>query len=218
MTDLKTKAEKMNDHFVGISNIQGPDDPIPEVEEYSDNMQILEDVEVMEDEVKSAIKNLKINSAPGPDGVTNLALTRTSTYMAPYLTKFFNRSLKESYIPSIWKRANVTPIHKGGPTSNVKNYRPISLLSCPSKLLERVVCDKLVKFLEEEKFFGDQQFGFRKGSSTNDQILELYHGMMRSLEDHKVTKMLYIDVSKAFDRVWRKALVHKLKKAGIRGN
>ena len=113
--------------------------------------------------------------------------------------------------------ANVTPIHKGGRTSCVKNYRPISLLPCPSKLLERLVFDKLVAFLEKNKVFGNQQFGFTKGCCTNDQILELYHCMLQSLENHKVTKMLYIDVSKAFERVWRKALIHKLKKVGIRG-
>ena len=113
--------------------------------------------------------------------------------------------------------ANVTPIHKGGTTSSVKNYRPISLLPCPSKLLERLVCDKLVEFLEKNKVFGNQQFRFKKGCCTNDQFLELYHCMLQSLENHKVTKMLYIDMSKAFDMVWRKALIHKLKKVGIGG-
>ena len=86
-----------------------------------------------------------------------------------------------------------------------------------SKLLERLICDKVVSFLEENEVFGDQQFGFRKGSSTTDQLLDLYNMMTRSLDEQKVTKMLYIDVSKAFDHVWRKALVYKLERAGIRG-
>ena len=107
--------------------------------------------------------------------------------------------------------------NKGGDTSNIKNFRPISLLSCPSKLLERLIYNRMVPFLEENHILGDQQFGFRKGRSTTDQLLELYDSMLQSLDKQQVKKILFVDVSKAFDRVWRKGLIHKLKKIGIRG-
>ena len=113
----------------------------------------------------------------------------------------FNRSLQEGYVPGEWKKACVTPLHKGGDPSNIKNYRPISLLSCPSKLFEKLVCSRLVNFLEREGHMGEQQFGFMKGSSIVDQIFELYHRMQTSLDAHHVTKILFVDVSKAFDRV-----------------
>ena len=218
VSDLATKADKFNEHFANISRIPGMDDPIPEETVYNENCPKLSEIKFTDEEVKNAMRGLKINSAPGTDLITNLALARTAETMSGCLRYLFNRSLSEGIMPDHWKQAHISPIHKGGDISNIQNYRPISLLLCPSKLLERLIYDRMVPFLEENGVFGDQQFGFRKGTGATDQLLELYNSMLQSLDNHEVKKMLFVDVSKAFDRVWRKGLAHKLQKAGIRGN
>ena len=218
ISNLEIKATKLNQHFVNISKISGIDDPIPEDLPDVDDQAILGDINFTQKEVPAAMKDLKSDSAPGPDLITNLALIRTADTMSDHLKYLFNRSIKEGLMPDHWKQAHVSPIHKGGDVGNIKNYRPISLLSCPSKLFERLVYNKMVPFLEENKIFGDQQFGFRKGVSTTDQLLEIYNSMLQTLDKQQVKKILFVDVSKAFDRVWRKGLLHKLKKVGIRGN
>ena len=197
ISDLEIKACKFNEHFANISRIPGIDDPIPEDMIYEEECPQLEDMVFKKEEVAMAMKQMKVDSAPGPDEITNLALSKTADTMSKYLTYLFNCSISEGNMPNHWKEAHVSPIHKGGDVGNINNYRPISLLSCPSKLLERLVCNKMVPFLEENKVFGDQQFGFRKNTSTTDQLLEIYDSMLQALDKQQVKKILFVDVSKA---------------------
>ena len=162
------------------------------------------------------IKNLKIGSATRYDGVSNIALRSTADAITPYLTRLFNMCMTCGKMPSSWKRANVTPIYKKGSPSTTANYRPISLLSCASKVLEHLVADRLKAYLESNNLF-TQQHGFRKGSSTIDQLLDVYQEITEGPDRRLVTKLLFLDVSKAFDRVWHKALIHKLQCLDISG-
>ena len=131
ISDLETKASKFNKHFANISRIPGMDDPIPENMEYADGVPQLDTIIFTQEEVTKAMKSLKVDSAPGPDQITNQALIKTADTMSDYLCYLFNRSVSEGVMPDHWKQAHVSPIHKGGDTSNIKNFRPISLLSCP---------------------------------------------------------------------------------------
>ena len=121
-------------------------------------------------------------------------------------------------MPKTWKKVNLTLIHKKNSLSDVQNYRPISLLSCLSKVLERLACDQLRKYLEDNNLITDAQYGFRRGSSTLDQLLDLYEKIMKNLDEKTVTKLLFLDVSKAFDKVWHRGLLYKLERIGIKNN
>ena len=153
---------------------------------------------------------------PSP-GISNYILKQCSENIAPFLTRFFTECLRKGKMPGCWKKALVTPIHKGGKFEDIANYRPISLLCCVPKILERVVCESLSDFLLENTIIGHQQFGFVKNSSTVDQLLDLYHTIVSSLDRHRMIKIVFLDVSKVFDQVWRKGLIHKLRWYGIRG-
>ena len=160
------------------------------------------------EDLTKAITSMRTDSASGFDGVGYHALKMTSTSIVPYLTKLMNTCIDAGFMPKSWKRANVSPIHKKGSISDKTNYRPISLLSCTSKLMERMISDQLRVYLEENSLLKPEQYGFRKGSSTLDQLLDIYDKMVTGLDDRMVTKLLFLDVSKAFDKVWHEGLLY----------
>ena len=101
------------------------------------------------EEVASIIQSLKVKSASGPYGISTQMLKACSTSISQYLSLLFNQSLSSSNVTTDWKLSNVIPVFKAGDPKLAENYRPISLLSVPSKLLERIVHNRLLKHLLE---------------------------------------------------------------------
>ena len=128
-------------------------------------------------------------------------LRNTWHSISPSLCRLFNRSLSTGHFPSDWKLSNVTPVNKSGDKRSVSNYCPISLLSIPSKLLERIVHRKLLRHLLDNSILSPRQFGFRLGSSTQEALLTATHDWHRSLDRGLSTAALFLDLSNAFDRV-----------------
>ena len=96
------------------------------------------------------------------------------------LVHIFNASLKSGIVPKVWKSATVTPIYKNGDRRKVNNYRPISLLPLPGKMLERIVHTQLSNFLENNNLLTSQQSGYRKERSTIAAVSELTDDILRS--------------------------------------
>ena len=117
----------------------------------------------------------KSHTASGSDGVSCHILRATARAITPAITSIFNKSLEQSKLPNDWKTSNVTPILKHGDPSSVLNYRPISLLPLLSKLLERIVHNKISNFLYSNKLLSNCQFGFRPRSSTQEALLSATH-------------------------------------------
>ena len=214
--DNAMKAEIFNNYFSKMSSIDGPDNDIPENHMATCDNEI-SSIRTDEQEVKKILNGLKTGSATGYDGVSNLSLKNTSGTISSYLSQLFNRCLDDGIMPACWKKANVTPILKKGSANITKNYRPISLLSCTSKVLEKIVHRRVSKHVSDNKLLPPNQYGFVKGSSTISQLLDISHLIATALDTKLTTKLLFLDVSKAFDRVWHKALLYKLEKLGIRG-
>ena len=126
--------------------------------------------------------------------------------------------MQTGIVPSIWKRANVTPIHKKDEKSLVSNYRPVSLLCTIGKVMERCVYKYVYNFLRDNSFISPLQSGFTPGDSTVNQLLDLYNTFCKALDEGKEIRIIFFDISKAFDRVWHKGLIYKLKMAGISGS
>ena len=125
--------------------------------------------------------------------------------------------LKIYFLPEIFKISKVTPIFKSGSISELGNYRPIAVISPFSKVLERLVYDQLMSYLEKECLLYNFQFGFRKGYSTEYAILETVEKLKSAVDDQKVTCGIFLDFSKAFDTINHHILLEKLYKYGIRG-
>ena len=113
--------------------------------------------------------------------------------------------------------ANIVPIHKKEEKNDVKNYRPVSLLSVVEKIMERIIFKYTYNFFKDNFVISDNQSGFLPGRSTVTQLIEVYHEFCKAIDEGKEIRVIFLDISKAFDRVWHKGLLFKLKKCGIHG-
>ena len=121
-------------------------------------------------------------------------------------------------MPASYKEANVCPIHKKRDSSNVCNYRPVSLLNSENKVLERLIFKNLYNHLLDNNFMSSFQSGFIPGDSTENQLTFLYHIFCEALDAGKEVRAVFCDISKAFHRVWHTGLLYKLRAAGVTGN
>lgn len=170
-----------------------------------------------ESEIDEIISNLKVNTAPGSDSVKcGLIKTVKNAILTP-LAHLCNLSMSVGIFPDRWKEATVVPIYKSGDKDNPGNYRPISLLSCFSKILEKLVNRRLIKFLENNNLLSDRQFGFRRGKSTENAVTLLSDIVTDHLDNGRACVGVFLDLAKAFDTVSPKILLSKLEKNGIRG-
>ena len=110
-------------------------------------------------------------------------------------------------MPNSWKEANVSPIHKKNDPSDVSNYRPISLISTVSKVLEKIVHKYLFNFFRDNNAITAFQSGFVPGDSSVNQLIDTYNTFCKALDEGKEVRAIFCDVSKAFDRVWHKGLL-----------
>lgn len=159
--------------------------------------------------VAKLIRNLK-PSSPGDDGINPKFLKNTEMLSAIILSKIFSQSLETSAIPQDWKVGKVVPLPKTGNTHNPINYRPISLISAPCKIVEHIIYSHLVRFLENNSFFSKFQHGFRKNYSCETQLLSLTNDLFCAADRSSVIDCVFIDFAKAFDTVCHKLLLSKL--------
>lgn len=168
-------------------------------------------------EIIKIITSLKLDSAPGFDGINNRLVKQAQHILATPLTYLFNLSLSTGVVPNCLKAANVTPVYKSGDPYDVSNYRPISLLTTFSKILEKLVNTRLLSFLETNKLLADNQFGFRLGRSTEDAVVHMTNYIATKLDSGKKCIGVFLDLAKAFDTVSRRILFAKMHCLGIRG-
>ena len=134
------------------------------------------------------------------------------------LLHIFNQSLQSGIFPDKLKIARATPSFEKGSNPELGNYRPKSVLPCFSKILEKVIYNRLHKHLKENDILYKKQFGFQQNHSTEHAILQLIDQVNNSLERNQFTLGIFIDLSKDFDTVDHKILISKLKNYGVTGN
>lgn len=134
------------------------------------------------------------------DGIPSRLLINVADEIVPSLCKLLNLSLSLGIMPVNWKLANIMPVFKKDDPKLPSNYRPISSLSVVSKVLERCIFNRCYQHLEAQLYH--LQHGFLKGKSTTTQLLQVYHSILDSVASGQEVDAVYLDLSKAFDKVY----------------
>jgi hypothetical protein len=215
-TSDKDKAEAFNHTYLESANlaIDGEEETLDEI--VLDH-ELLDHISVTEQDVGDILKGLNTNKAYGPDDVSPRLIKEAGPSIVPVLTRIFNKSLELAKFPLAWKRANVLPIYKKAESFIASNYRPVSLLSVLAKIFEKIVFKYLFNYFRQHFLISVWQSGFLPGSSTITQLTEIYDQFCRAVAKGKEIRVVFLDISKAFDRVWHTGLIHKLRSSGISG-
>ena len=149
-------------------------------------------------------------------GIPSVIFRECSESLKEPLTFLFNRCLIDSEIPCEWKTAIVRPHYKGkGEKLDPDSYRPISVLPPIAKVFESLLADRISAYFESNKLFCQEQFGFRKGLSCEHALNYMVDDWRLSLDNHKSTLAIFLDLRKAFDTVDHTILASKLRLYGL---
>ena len=177
----------------------------------------LEDIDFTAEDIRKAILHISPKASAGLDGIPAILLRKCVEELLLPLTLLFRLSLNKGRLPSEFKLSKVIPIFKGGERCLAENYRPISLTSHICKVYERIVVKYLVDYLNDMNLFNPNQHGFRSGRSCLSQLLEHHQKILEILEGEGCVDSVYLDFSKAFDKVDYSILINKLRALGIAG-
>ena len=167
----------------------------------------------METEIEKALKEMKKNKSPGNDQLTSDIIKLGGSEALKQITTIFNNILRTQKIPHEWKEAKIIILFKKGDRKDIKNYRPISLLSHMYKLFTRVLQKRMEKVLDSNQ--PREQAGFRKGFSTTDHLQTINQIIEKCNEFNIPLCLAFIDYEKAFDSIEHWAIFEALRDIGI---
>ena len=221
LTDNKSIANAFNNYFInvgpalaqsidatGLDLFHPPNIDLP----HSFNLTPTSPIEIM-----TIIDKLKPKTSTGHDDISPKLIKSNEAIISELLCHISNLSFITGKFPDHLKLAKVIPIYKCKDNRIMNNYRPISLLPSFSKIFERLVYNRLYRYLKNNNLLTNSQFGFQKGVSTETAILELQNEIINKLNRHEWCIGIFLDLSKAFDTLDHNILLHKLSMYGIRG-
>ena len=166
-------------------------------------------------ETVALVKSLKLNKSSHVDSISMKYLRDGLLITVTELCHILNESVKTMRMPSSWKKATITPVPKNGQSKHMVDYRPISVLPAPSKIIERAIYNQLVYHLESHGLLDNRQHGFGKDHSTSSAIYTLTQYIYESLDRRNYVCCVYIDYSKAFDTLDHGIFCKKFRHFGL---
>ncbi|PNF26089.1 hypothetical protein B7P43_G04923 [Cryptotermes secundus] len=220
--DPKEIANVFNDYYTNIAQHIRSNNPIAQNNvdrintiKYNSNSMFL--IPTTEKEVVDIIKTLGNKKSTGIDDIPEFIIKKCHSQLANALTYIINLSFSSGYFPDQLKIAKVKPLYKKGCTATVDNYRPVSLISVFSKIIEKIMHRRLLSFINKYSIINNKQHGFCKGKSTHTAITEFTKMVYKALDEKEASIGLFLDLSKAFDLVDHDILLRKMARMGIRG-
>ena len=218
--DHASIANTLNDHFVSISSSTLSLSSVPlstfsPSSSQSLSTSMLSLLPATPEWCEETLASLKPRCAAGLDHIPSSALIAARSVICYPLCSILNSSITSSLFPHSWKCASIKPLHKGGDRTTPSNYRPISLLPAPSKLLEKHVQSQLSSHLNSNNLLFPYQSGFRPSHSTQTLLLHCLDKWYKALDNKKLVGVIFLDISKAFDTVNHELLLSKLSHLGL---
>jgi len=177
------------------------------------------DTKLTLNELQSALRQLKAKKSPGSDAITNGMLTHLGNKATCKLLEIFNHSSATGILPQTCREATMIPfLNKGKDPKQAASYRPISLTSCVGKTMERVVNQRLKWYMETNDILAPVQASFRQFRATENQTTYLAQEVEDAFQERNVTRVAWIDIQRAFDKVWIDGLIVKLMRNGVANN
>ena len=216
--ELKSKAQIFNDYFILQCSTLHTGSEIPQ--NSTVNVAKLSSISITDDEILEIIRSLKPNKAHGWDNVSVRMIKYCDSALVLPLKLIFLNCLSRGIFPDAWKGANVVPVHKKNEKNLKENYRPISLLPIFGKILEKLIFDSLYSHLGANNLLNPCQSGFCPGDSAISQLPSITQTIHSAFDCDPTLEVrsVFLDISKAFNRVWHDGLLYKLRRWGISGN
>ena len=213
----KEKSECFAEHFASKCSLPNDldADHIPQVTQRS--AAEIHTVHFRPATVRKELRNLNPSKATGSDGIPGRVLKMCSDELCNPVAKLFAKAFHQGRQPQLWKLASVVPVHKKRSKSDVRNYRPISLLPILSKVMEAIINRSLTNFLESNNILSRRQYGFRRGLSTQDVLTLLSHRWHTAAVVGGATRIIAVDIAGAFDKVSHPGIIHKCQQQGVGG-
>lgn len=167
------------------------------------------------DFVMNTVREGNNKKSCGPDGISSYILKKLPVQAMIMLTIIFNNCINLSYFPTKWKSSVIIPIPKKKSATSITDFRPISLINSVSKILEKVMLNKISTVCDSLNIVQNNQFGFKKYHSTFHALIKFHSDTTTNLNKKEVTAACFLDIEKAFDSIWVNGLIYKLLNLGI---
>ena len=222
ITDPYEIANKFNEYFANVGPKLAGKVPSSSLtfKSFLDNQNHYESFFVdpaTEDEVERELLKIDPTKSTGIDELSPKVIRQIAPLIKKPLVSIFNKSFTTGIIPDKLKTSLITPVYKNEDKCLFSNYRPVAVLPCSSKILEKIMYNKLISFIQKHDILYNKQFGFRKNHSTETAIIELVSKLTDAIDKNKFTAGIFLDLSKAFDTVNHSIIITKLQHYGIRG-